>query len=443
MDKRPFVGRGLPGPRGKKVVSKDRRFLATSTKAAPVVAARGRGVYIEDVDGNVFLDFTCGAGVTNTGHCHPGVVRAIQAQAEELLHFAGTDFYYEVQSRLAERLARITPGGFAKRVFFTNSGAESIEAAIKLARWTTQRPLFIGFIWAFHGRTMGALSLTASKPVQRARYFPTMPGVVHIPYAYCYRCPYKLEHPGCELWCARILEELYFRSFVPPEEVAAIVAEPIQGEGGYMVPPDGFFPELKRIAERHGILFVDDEVQAGFGRTGRWFCTEHYGTVPDIVTMAKGMGSGFPIGAAVFRRELDWGVKGAHSNTYGGNPMGCAASLATMDVIQSEGLLENATRVGAHLHKRLLELQERHECVGDVRGKGLMQATEFVKDRRTKEEAPELRDRIERLALKRGLILLGCGRSAIRYIPPLLITREQVDAAMDILEDAIKEAVRG
>ncbi len=443
MDKRPFVGRRLPGPRGKGVVIRDHRFMATSTKAAPVVAARGRGVYIEDVDGNVFLDFTCGAGVTNTGHCHPKVVGAIQKQAEELLHFAGTDFYYEVQATLAERIAQIAPGKFAKRVFFTNSGAESVEAAVKLARWTTRRPLFIGFIGAFHGRTMGALSLTASKPVQRARYFPTMPGVVHIPYAYCYRCPYKLEHPGCGLWCAKILEELYFKTFVPPDDVAALVVEPIQGEGGYMVPPDGFFPELKRITEEHGILFVDDEVQAGFGRTGKWFCTEHYGSVPDIIALAKGMGSGFPIGAIAFRRELDWGVKGAHSNTYGGNPMGCAASLATIEVIESEGLLENAARVGSHMHKRLLELQERHECIGDVRGKGLMQATEFVKDRRTREEAPGLRDRIERLALRRGLILLGCGRSSIRYIPPLVVTREQVDLAIEILDGAIKEAVRG
>ncbi|MEM2869129.1 MAG: acetyl ornithine aminotransferase family protein [Thermoplasmata archaeon] len=442
MEQRPFVRGKLPGQRGKEIVAKDSELLATSTKAAPVVAARGRGIYIEDVDGNVFMDFTCGAGVTNTGHCHPTVVEAIQRQAAELLHFAGTDFYYDVQVRLAERLVGITPGKFPKRVFFTNSGAESVEAAVKLARWTTRRPLFIGFIGAFHGRTMGALSFTASKLVHRARYFPTMPGVTHLPYAYCYRCPYKLEYPGCDLWCAKILEELYFQTLVPPDEVAAIVVEPIQGEGGYMVPPDDFFPALKRVAEKHGVLFIDDEVQAGFGRTGKWFCAEHYSVAPDIIAMAKGMGSGFPIGAIVFRRELDWSVKGAHSNTYGGNPVGCAASLATIEVIEKERLLENAARVGAHLHKRLLELQERHECIGDVRGKGLMQATEFVKSRKTKEPAPELRDRIELEALKKGLILLGCGRSTIRYIPPLIVTEEQIETAVDILDGAIKRAVR-
>ena len=442
MDKKASIRVAPPGPRGRKVVEKDTKYLATATKAAPIVAVRGRGVLVEDADGNTFLDFTSGAGVINTGHCHPKVVLAIQKQAAELMHFAGTDFYYEVQASLAERLTAITPGKFEKRVFFTNSGAESIEAALKLTRWTTGRRQYIAFIGAFHGRTMGALSLTASKPVHRDRYFPTMPGVEHIPYAYCYRCPYKLEYPGCGIWCARILDEVYFKTYLPPEEVAAVFLEPIQGEGGYIVPPADWAGVLREVTAKYGILMVDDEVQAGFGRTGKWFCIEHYGVEPDVVALAKGIASGFPMGALVFRKELDWKVPGAHSNTYGGNPMGCAASLATIDVIEEEHLLANAAKMGDRLHKRLLELQEKYDCIGDVRGRGLMQATEFVKDRRTKEVATELRDSIEELAWKKGLLLLGCGRSTIRYIPPLVVTEDQIDEAAGILETAIKEALR-
>jgi 4-aminobutyrate aminotransferase len=289
---------------------------------------------------------------------------------------------------------------------------------------------------------MGALSLTASKPVHRDRYFPTVPGVEHLPYAYCYRCAYKLEYPGCGLWCVKILDELYFNSYLPPQEVAAVFTEPVQGEGGYIVPPKDWMKALKDVVSKHGILLVDDEVQAGFGRTGKWFCAEHYGVEPDVVAMAKGIASGFPMGAIAFRRELDWKVPGAHSNTYGGNPVGCAASLATIDVIEKEKLRENAARMGDYLHKRLLELQKRHECIGDVRGIGLMQATEFVKDRRTKEIATKLRDAIEDLAWKKGLMLLGCGRSTIRYIPPLLVTADQIDQAMEILDASIRQALK-
>ncbi len=440
MDRKASIKVPVPGPRAREIIEKDTRYLATSTKSAPVVAKRGLGVLVEDVDGNTFFDFTSGAGVLNTGHCHPKVVEAIQKQAAELMHFAGTDFYYDVQARLAEKLTAVTPGKFEKRVFFTNSGAESIEAALKLARWTTQRKQFIGFIGAFHGRTMGALSLTASKPVHKDRFFPTMPGVEHIPYAYCYRCAYKLEYPACGLYCAKILEELYFKTFIPPDDVAAVFMEPVEGEGGYIVPPPEWARVLRDITSRNGILLVDDEVQAGFGRTGKWFCIEHYGVEPDIMALAKGIASGFPMGAIVFRRELDWSVQGAHSNTYGGNPMACAASLATIDVIEKEKLVANAARMGDHLHKRLLELQESHDCIGDVRGVGLMQATEFVLDRRTKEEAPKLRDAIEERAWRKGLMLLGCGRSTIRYIPPLVVTADQIDQAMEILDMAIHEA---
>jgi 4-aminobutyrate aminotransferase len=440
MDKRACIRVSPPGPKGKQIVDRDTRFLATSTKTAPIVAKSARGVLVEDVDGNTFLDFTSGVGVVNTGHCHPAVVAAVQKQAAELMHFAGTDFYYDVQVKLAEKLTKITPGKFDKKVFYTNSGAESVEAAIKLSRWSSGRKQFVAFIGAFHGRTMGALSLTASKPVHKDRFFPTMPGVEHIPFAYCYRCPYKMEYPGCGIWCARILEELYFTSFLPPDEVAAVFMEPVQGEGGYVVPPPEWVRAMRDITSRHGILLVDDEVQAGFGRTGKWFAIEHYGVTPDIVCMAKGMGSGLPIGAIVYDAKLDYPMKGVHSNTYGGNLLGCASTLAGIDVIEKERLAQNAARMGNYLHKRLLELQEKHECIGDVRGKGLMQATEFVQDRRTKQFATKLRDDIEEVAYKNGLMLLGCGKSSIRYIPPLVVNKDQIDQAIEILDKSVMEA---
>ncbi len=427
-----------PGPKAKKVVAKDGRYLATSTKTSPIVAERAQGAVVWDVDGNRYLDFTSGIGVTNTGHCHPAVVKAVQDQAERLFHFAGTDFYYAIQADLAERLCEVTPGKYPKKVFYTNSGAESVEAAIKLARWTTQRKQFIGFIGAFHGRTMGAVSITASKPVHKDRFFPMMPGVTHLPFAYCYRCPYKMEYPSCDVWCAHILEELYFTSFLPPQEVAAMFVEPVQGEGGYIVPPMKWHQVMRDITKRHGILLVDDEVQAGFGRTGKFFAIEHAGVEPDVMCLAKGMGSGVPIGAIVFRAELDFGVQGAHSNTYGGNLLASAATLATIDVIEKEGLVAKSAKLGKHLHKRLEELQEEHDEIGDVRGLGLMQATEFVKDRRTKEIHKTFRDDLTVEAYKRGLIMLPCGKSGMRYIPPLVITKQQLDAGIDILEASIK-----
>jgi len=365
----------VPGPRGQEIIEKDKRYIATTTKTSPVTVQRASGAMVWGVDGNRYLDFTSGIGVTNTGHCHPRVVEAVQRQAAELMHFAGTDFYYSIQADLAKRLTEVAPGEGAKKVFYTNSGTESVEAAIKLSRWSSQRKRFMAFLGAFHGRTMGALSLTASKIVQRERFVPTMPGVSHIPFAYCYRCPYKMEYPSCDLWCAKIIEEVYFQQLVPPSEVAALFMESVQGEGGYVVPPSDWVREIKAITQRHGILLVDDEVQAGFGRTGRWFGIEHHGVEADIYCMAKGMGSGMPIGCIVFREDLDWRVKGAHSNTYGGNLVASAAALATIDVLESEDLVGNSARMGAHLHKRLLELQEKHDEIGDVRGMGLMQAT--------------------------------------------------------------------
>ncbi|MEM3397174.1 MAG: acetyl ornithine aminotransferase family protein [Thermoplasmata archaeon] len=429
-----------PGKKAKKIVEEDTKYLATSTKTSPVVAAKAKNAILEDVDGNVYIDFSAGIGVLNLGHCHPAIVEAIKTQSEKLMHFAGTDFYYEIQVELAKKLCEITPGKFAKKVFYTNSGAESNEAAIKLARWSTQRKQFMAFISAFHGRTMGALALTASKPVHRDRYFPMMPGVNHIPYAYCYRCRYKLEYPSCDIWCAKILDEVYFDTFIPPEEVAGIFAEPVQGEGGYIVPPKEFLPEIKKIAEKHKILFIDDEVQAGFGRTGKMFAIEHFGVVPDIVSIAKAMGSGIPIGAIVFNAKYDWGVEGAHSNTYGGNLVSCAAAIATIDVIQKEKLTARAEKLGKSMSKRLNEMKEKYELIGDVRGLGLMQATEFVKNRKTKEYAKKERDRIVELAYKRGLILLPCGKSGIRYIPPLTIEEEYLEKGLDVLESCIKDA---
>ncbi|MCI4344466.1 MAG: acetyl ornithine aminotransferase family protein [Thermoplasmata archaeon] len=432
----------IPGPKGKKIVAADTRFLQTSTKTSPVVAESASGVWVNDVDGNRLLDFTSGVGVVNTGHCHPDVVAAIREQAGRLMHFAGTDYYYEYQVRLAERLTGLIPGDFAKKVFFTNSGTESVEAALKIARWNRQRPITIGLLGAFHGRSMGSLTMTASKPTQRARFQPFTGGGHHIPPPYCYRCPYQLEFPSCDLYCAKILKELYFETSIPPEDVAAFIAEPVMGEGGYVVPPKGWFRAMKSILDEHGILFIDDEVQAGFGRTGKWFGIEHHGVTPDIVATAKALGSGLPIGAMVFRKELDYPHQGAHSNTFGGNLVAVAGALATLDVLEREKLIENSRVQGEHLFARLRELQQKHEEIGDVRGLGLMVATEFIKGARDKTPDVALRDRVIEESYRRGLVLLPCGKSSIRYIPPLVIRGPEVDEGVEILDAAITAARR-
>jgi 4-aminobutyrate aminotransferase len=430
----------FPGPNARRVIEQDRRLLMTSTKASPVVAASGSGVWVTDVDGNRLLDFASGVGVLAVGHAHPAVVRAVREQVGRLSHFAGTDFYYENQTELAQRLVRLTPGSFEKKVFFTNSGAESVEAALKIVRYHRQRPIVIGLLGGFHGRTMGALSLTASKPVQRARYAPFVGGGTHIPAPTCYRCPYKLQYPSCDLYCAKILDELYFHSSIPPEDVAAFVAEPVMGEGGYVVPPPRWHSTLKGILDRYGIPLIDDEVQAGIGRTGTWFGIEHHGVVPEFVTMAKALGGGLPLGAVTLPASYDYPVQGSHSNTFGGNVAAVAASLATIDVIEKEHLLDNARVQGEYLLRRLQELATRHPEIGDVRGLGLMVATDFVKDRATREPASEFRDRVVDEAVRRGLVLLGCGRSSIRYIPALIVRREEIDEAVGILDAAIAAA---
>ncbi len=430
----------IPGPKAREVMARDERYLMTSTKSSPVVAESASGIWVQDVDGNRLLDFAAGISVLNVGHCHPEVVRAVRDQAGKLMHFAGTDFYYANQTVLAEKLTAIAPGSFAKKVFFTNSGTESAEAALKLVRYSRQRQIVLGLIGSFHGRTMGSLSLTSSKPVQRQGFNPYVGGGTHIPAPYCFRCPYKLEYPSCDLYCAKILKELYFETLVPPEDVAGFIAEPVMGEGGYIVPPRGWHTTLKGILDEHHIPLIDDEVQAGMGRTGRWFAIEHHGVVPDIVTMAKALGNGLPIGAVVFRKDLDFPRPGSHSNTFGGNLVAVAGALATIEVIEKEHLLDNARREGAHLMDRLRELAAKYPEIGDVRGLGLMVATEFVVDRKTKAPAIALRDRVIDECVKRGLILLPCGRSSIRYIPPLIVTAAEIDLAIEILDASIAAA---
>jgi 4-aminobutyrate aminotransferase len=430
----------IPGPNAQRIIAADQRFLMTTTKTSPVVAESGQGVWITDVDGNRLLDFASGVTVNALGYAHPAVVRAIQDQAARLTHFAGTDFYYQAQVALAEQLTRITPGDFPKKVFFTNSGTESAEAALKLVRWHRQRPIVVGLIGAFHGRTLGALSMTASKPVQRARYAPFATGGTHIPAPYCYRCPYKLEYPSCDLYCAKILKELYFQTAIPPDDVAAFIAEPVMGEGGYVIPPPGWHRTIKSIVDEHGILFIDDEVQAGMGRTGKWFAIEHHGVVPDIITTAKALGGGLPMGAVILPAKMDYPVSGSQANTFGGNLVAAAAAMATIGAMEKERVLDNARVQGEYLLGRLRELAQVHPEIGDVRGLGLMTATEFVKDRRTKEPAIELRDRVIEETCRRGLILLPCGRSSIRYIPPLIVQRDEIDEAIEIVDAAIRAA---
>jgi 4-aminobutyrate aminotransferase len=436
----PSIMTKLPGPEAKKVLRKDQRFVSQSyTRVYPLVVKKARGMWVEDEDGNRFLDFTSGIAVCNTGHCHPRVVKAIQRQAEKLIHMSGSDFYYDLQSSLAAKLSEITPGSREKRVFFGNSGAEAIEAALKLARYHTKRPQILAFLGAFHGRTMGALSLTASKAIHEKGFSPLVPGVTHVPYAYCYRCPYHHQpYPGCSTGCVDWIREDLFKRSIPPEEVAAIFVEPIQGEGGYVVPPAEFHQRLYALAKEFGILFVDDEVQSGMGRTGKMMAIEHWGIIPDIIALAKGIASGMPLGATVSQSEvMDW-VPGSHASTFGGNPISCRAALTTLDLLE-EGLIENAASVGAYLLGALKELQKRFHLIGDVRGKGLMIGIELVKDLQTKEKAIEERGRIIRACFEKGLLLLGAGENVIRFSPPLIITKKEADTALTILEEVLQK----
>lgn len=435
----PNIKTDLPGPRAADLIDTDHLYVSPSyTRVYPLVAERASGLWVDDPDGNSFLDFTSGIAVCATGHCHPRVVQAIKDQADRLLHMSGTDFYYTPQIRLAEKLAGLEPVSGSCKTFFGNSGAEAVEAAFKLARWHTRRELNIAFFGAFHGRTMGALSLTASKAIQKRRYNPLVPGITHVPYPNCYRCPQGLCFPSCGTACVQWIEDMLFRTTIPPEEVAAIFVEPIQGEGGYIVPPPEFHRDLQNMAKKYGILLVADEVQSGMGRTGRMFAMEHYGVKPDIVAIAKGIASGMPLGAMCAGSHLmDWEA-GSHASTFGGNPISCAAALATIDLLE-EGLMANAAARGDQMMSGLKEIQKTIECIGDVRGKGLMIGVEIVKDRVTKESAPDWRAEIISRAFRKGLLILGCGESTIRLCPALTISPEEVDVGLSILEEVIRE----
>ncbi len=434
----------LPGPKARTAVEADHRLISPSyTRSYPLVAKRGRGARIEDVDGNEFLDFAAGIAVVSTGHCHPEVVAAIQKQAAELIHISGTDFYDEHLTDLAERLSAVAPMPGPHRFFYGNSGAEAIECALKVARYHSGRQQVISFFGAFHGRTMGALSLTASKPQQKRRFSPLVPGVTHVRYPYAYRgCSGgPQEEEAFSLGCARYIEEKLFKTILPPEEVAAIFVEPIQGEGGYVPAPANFLRELRAICNRHGILLVSDEVQSGCGRTGKWWAIEDSGVEPDIVCLAKGIASGMPLGVCMTRAEImDW-APGSHASTFGGNPVSIAAALATMDILSREGIA-NAARVGEFMLERLRGWKQSHPMVGDVRGRGLMIGIEIVKDKATREPAAALRNRIETLAFERGLLVLGCGETSLRLSPPLIVSKEEATVALDILEESLTVAER-
>ena len=438
----PHIVTPLPGPKAKRIVERDHRFVSPSyTRDYPLVAKSGSGAMVEDVDGNTFLDFAAGIAVVATGHCHPQVVAAIQKQAAELIHMSCTDFYYEGTVELAEKLASIAPGKDPKRIYFGNSGTEAIEAAMKLARYHTKRDKFVAFHGCFHGRTFGSLSLTASKAVQRKHFGTLVAGVFHTPYPNTYRGAYGVrpEHASADA-LANIENEL-FKRLVDPEEVAAIFIEPIQGEGGYLPAPAEFLQGLERLCRKHGILLVADEVQSGMGRTGKWWAVDHAGIVPDMICTAKGIASGMPLGAVIANAKvMDW-KPGAHASTFGGNPVSIAAALATIEILERDAIA-NAARMGEFIFRQTAGWRERHKSVGDIRGKGLMIGIEFVRDRKTKEKAPELRDHVLQAAFHKGLLVLGAGENSLRLAPPLVIDEEQAEFALRTLDECISEAER-
>ncbi len=434
----PRIATELPGPKAKALIARDEAAMSQNYgKDYPLVAARGRGAMIEDVDGNRFLDFGAGIAVVATGHSHPEVVAAIKEQADLFLHMCYTDFYYESLIELAEKLAARGPGPGPWRAFFANSGAEVVEGAVKLARVRTGRQKIVAFYGAFHGRTYGAMSLTASKLVQKRGYAPFLPEVYHSHYANCYRCPVNREPSTCDVQCLDLLTDSMFGSTVNPDEVAAVIVEPVQGEGGYVVPHPGFLKRLRELTRKHGILLIADEVQSGMGRTGKLFASEHFDLQPDIVTLAKGIASGMPLAALLAREDVMRWNDGGHGTTFGGNPVSAAAALATLRLLD-EGLTQNAADVGAYLIERCRETLSRHPCVGDVRGLGLMIGLDIVKDRMTRKPDPDRRLRIIQEAFRRGLVLIGCGKSTIRLAPPLVVDREDCDIAVRVLDESMK-----
>ena len=431
----------LPGPKARALLERDRPVSTPSLpRDYPFVMARGRGAEVWDVDGNRFLDFASGIGVCSTGHAHPAVVAAIKAAADDFLHIS-SDFWHERMTSLCERVDALAPVGEPSQVLICQSGTEAVEGALKLARYVTRRPRFIGFLGGFHGRTLGSLAFTASKYTQQAGFFPPMPGVTHVPYPNPYRPLFAGEDQGAAV--LDYSENILFQSNVPASEVAAVLVEPIQGEGGYIVPPAGFLRGLRELCDRHGILLIFDEVQAGIGRTGKMFACQHWGVSPDIMTLAKGLGSGMPIGLTVARRRhMEHWKRGAHGNTFGGNPLCCAAALATLDLVERE-YAANAARVGEYLMGQLRQLQARFDCIGEVRGKGLMIGVELVTDRASRTPAKELCQVVLTRAFHHGLLLLSCGTSTVRLIPPLMIDSSHADEAVRLLELALTEAISG
>ncbi len=436
----PYLATQIPGPEAQAVVSRCRKAVTPSLPFAyPLVVKRAQGMVVEDVDGNRFLDCAAGIAVCSTGHCHPRVVEAIQEQAARLIHICGADFYDPTYVALAERLGQLAPGKGDKKVFLGNSGAEAVEAAFKLARYHSGRSQVIAFFGAFHGRTMGAISLTGSSPSYRKDFRPLVSGVTHIPFGYCYRCGYNLSYPECDLACVSYIEDVLFARTVHPDEVAAIFVEPIQGEGGYIVPPPGWLARLRALCDKYGILLVADEVQSGVGRTGKFFSVEHWDVEPDIVCSAKGLASGMPVSAMIAQDDvMDW-PSGTHGSTFGGNPVACAAALATIDVIEQEKLMENAVLVGGRLMANLRELAEESRLIGDVRGLGLMIGVELVKDKGTKARAKQEAKEVTLECFKRGLLLLTCGPNSIRFAPPLVISEAQAEVAFQIFAEALAE----
>jgi 4-aminobutyrate aminotransferase len=434
-----YITTELPGPKARSILDRDSKVVSPAyPRDYPFVMSHGRGVEVWDVDGNRFLDFAAGIAVCCTGHSHPKVVEAVKKAADRFLHIS-SDYWHEGQVRLAERIDELSPMAEPVMSFFTQSGTESVEGALKLARHVTGRSRFIGFLGSFHGRTMGSLAFTSSKYTQQTGFFPTMPGVTHVPYPNDYRP--LLAGPDQGQAVLDFIEKVLFQSNLPPTEVAAILVEPILGEGGYIVPPDSFLPGLRELCDRHSILLIFDEVQCGMGRTGKIFACEHWGVAPDIMTLAKGLGSGLPIGLVVAKKPImeQW-TRGSHGNTFGGNPLCCAAALATLDLVERE-YAAHAAEVGAHFMDRLRELQARHEVIGEVRGKGLMIGVELITDRASRTPARELCDAVIHRAFENGLILLSCGVSTVRFMPPLMVTKANVDEAISLLEASFEEAM--
>jgi 4-aminobutyrate aminotransferase len=437
----PDIKTPLPGPKAKTIIDRDSKYVSPSyTRDYPFVIARGEGAVVEDVDGNRFLDCAAGIAVNSTGVSHPEVVKAITEQAQKFIHMSGTDFYYEPQVRLAEELAGIAPVDGDVRTFFGNSGTEATEAALKLSRYFTKRHGVIAFLGAFHGRSLGSLSLTASKAIQRRGFGPFMPGVYHAPYADCYRCPVGARPETCAAECLAFIEDQILVHLISPDEVAAIVVEPIQGEGGYVVPPKQFLQRLRDLTRQHGMLLVLDEVQSGMGRTGRMFAADHFDIKGDVVNIAKGIASGLPLGVTCARADIMSWPPGAHASTFGGNPVACAAASATIKLLK-EQLIANAATVGEHLMNGFRELQHRHDIIGDIRGKGLMIGIELVRNRQTKERAVEERNALVQAMFRRGVLILGAGKNAVRLAPPLVLTKSQADSVVAVMDEALTEVV--